>query len=95
VLLDGGLRAPHTFRNQRTIIRGDEKEPVIGLASILAKLYRDAKMERFSQKYPGFGFEEHKGYGTSAHLKQIRMRGMCDIHRRSFLKKFRAVEAGV
>lgn len=88
VLLDGGLRAPQIYRNQRTIIRGDESQPVISLASIIAKSHRDAKMERLSEKYPGFGFEENKGYGTYQHVKRIRMFGMCEIHRRSFLKKF-------
>jgi ribonuclease HII len=88
VLLDGGLKAPPPFSHQKTIVRGDEKEPVISLASILAKLHRDKKMERFARQYSGYGFDEHKGYGTSQHLKKIRALGMCEIHRRSFLKWF-------
>lgn len=86
VLLDGGLKAPWEYVYQKTIIKGDEKEPVIALASIFAKIHRDTKMERFAEKYRGYGFEEHKGYGTAEHVRQIRKKGLSDIHRRSFLK---------
>jgi ribonuclease HII len=86
VLLDGGLRAPGVFRRQRTIIRGDETEQVIALASIAAKVARDRLMLRLSRKYPDYGFEEHKGYGTSDHYKHLRQLGPSDIHRLSFLK---------
>lgn len=88
VLLDGGLRVPKEYIFQKTIIKGDEKEPIIALASIFAKIHRDTKMERFSKIYQNYGFEKHKGYGTSTHLLQIRKLGMSPIHRRSFLKKF-------
>ncbi len=88
VFLDGGLHAPPEYKKQRTIIRGDEKIAVISLASVIAKQHRDAKMEKYAEKYVGYGFKEHKGYGTFEHLKKIRTLGMCDIHRRSFLKKF-------
>ncbi len=87
VLLDGGLRAPASFLRQKTIIRGDEQEPVIGLASILAKVHRDTYMERLAIKYPLFGFDAHKGYGTASHIQQIRRHGPCNIHRRSFIKR--------
>ncbi len=86
VLLDGGLKAPAVFKNQQTIIKGDEKEPVISAASIMAKVLRDRKMIAFARKYPGYGFEIHKGYGTQKHLANIKKSGMCPIHRRSFLK---------
>ncbi len=86
VLLDGGLRAPHNFPLQKTIIRGDEKEPVIALASIVAKVLRDKMMERFAMKYPLYGFEEHKGYGTHTHYRAIKKHGMSPLHRVSFLQ---------
>lgn len=86
VLLDGGLRAPHEFHIQKTIIRGDEKEPVIALASIVAKVLRDKMMERFAMKYPLYGFEEHKGYGTHTHYRAIKKHGMSPLHRVSFLQ---------
>ncbi|MSR78826.1 MAG: ribonuclease HII [Candidatus Taylorbacteria bacterium] len=87
VLLDGGLRAPDEFLNQKTIIKGDEKEAVIALASIVAKVTRDALMKSFAVKYPLYDFEIHKGYGTSGHYSRIRKMGFSPIHRRSFLKK--------
>jgi len=87
VLLDGGLKAPSIFENQKTIIRGDEKEMVIALASICAKVKRDRKMRRMAKKYLNYGFEVHKGYGTKAHYEAIERLGPCLIHRQSFLHK--------
>lgn len=86
VLLDGGLRAPAIYRYQETIIKGDEKVYAIALASIAAKVTRDAYMRRASWRYPQYGFEAHKGYGTREHYKTLKAHGLCDIHRRSFLK---------
>ncbi|MDP3996111.1 MAG: ribonuclease HII [bacterium] len=86
VLLDGALFAPRNFTNQKTIIKGDEKEFIITLASIAAKVTRDRYMTKFSQKFPDFGFEKHKGYGTRAHYEAIGKHGLCKLHRRSFLK---------
>ncbi len=88
VLLDGGLKAPAIFKHQKTIIKGDEKEPVISMASIMAKVLRDRKMVEFSKQYPQYGFEVHKGYGTKKHIAAIKEKGMCPIHRRLFLRKF-------
>jgi ribonuclease HII len=87
VLLDGNLKAPREFKNQKTIIKGDEKEPVISLASIVAKVGRDRYIVDLSKKYPEYGFEKHKGYGTKVHYEMIKKHGFCNIHRRSFLKK--------
>ncbi|MFA7252296.1 MAG: ribonuclease HII [Candidatus Paceibacterota bacterium] len=87
VLLDGGLRAPIEYINQKTIIKGDEKELAIALASIVAKVTRDALMVKLAKKYPGYGLEKHKGYGTSAHYKALKNKGLSPIHRKSFLKK--------
>lgn len=84
VLLDGALRAPKKFLDQTTIVKGDETEPLISLASIAAKVKRDRLMRRLALKYPEYGFEVHKGYGTKAHYKALTMHGLCDIHRRSF-----------
>jgi len=87
VLLDGGLRAPIEYKNQKTIIKGDEKELAIALASIVAKVTRDALMMKFAKKYSGYGLEKHKGYGTAAHYKALKNKGLSPIHRQSFLKK--------
>lgn len=88
VLLDGGLKAPPAYVNQKTIIKGDEKEKVIALASICAKVLRDRKMNRLAEKYSAYGFERNKGYGTRQHYEALNKFGMLEIHRRSFLKGF-------
>ena len=85
VLLDGGLRAPKEYIHQQTIIKGDEKEPVIALASIIAKVARDKYMEKVSNLYPKHDFSTHKGYGTKAHYKSIQSHGRTVLHRRTFL----------
>lgn len=85
VLLDGGLKAPKEY-SQQTIIRGDEGEASIALASIVAKVLRDELMEKIHEKFPEYGFDRHKGYGTAQHIKTIREKGTCEEHRVSFLK---------
>ncbi len=87
VLLDGGLKAPAHFKNQKTIIKGDAKEKVIALASICAKVLRDRKMKEWGRKYPAYGFEVHKGYGTKRHYEALRSNGLMALHRRSFCKR--------
>ncbi len=86
VLLDGGLRAPAHILHQKTIIKGDEKEVVIALASIAAKEVRDAHMRRLAKRYSGYGFEQHAGYGTAGHYAALREKGLTPEHRRTFLK---------
>lgn len=87
VLVDGnhacGASVP-----ERCVIDGDAIVPSIAAASILAKVTRDHFMEQMADQYPGYGFERHKGYGTKAHYAAIQTLGVCEIHRRSFLKKF-------
>lgn len=85
VLLDGGLKAPANYTDQKTIIKGDEKEMVIALASICAKVLRDRKMNALGKKYPKYGFEKHKGYGTRGHYGAITKHGVLRVHRRSFV----------
>jgi ribonuclease HII len=86
VLLDGSLHAPSMFI-QKTIVKGDEKIPIIALASSLAKLHRDRLMERYARRYPGYGFERHAGYGTKAHYAALKRLHPCPIHRKSFLQR--------
>ncbi|MDP3726348.1 MAG: ribonuclease HII [bacterium] len=86
IFLDGGLVAGEEYPYQKTIIRGDEILSIIALASILAKVTRDRKMVRYGQKFPLYGFEQHKGYGTKHHYKMIEKHGMSSLHRKSFLK---------
>ncbi len=70
----------------RSIIRGDGTEPCIAAASIIAKVTRDRLMKAEAAKFPHFGFEQHKGYGTPQHQKALREHGMCELHRKSFVK---------
>lgn len=84
VRLDGGLRAPGHFKNQITIIRGDQTELAISLASIAAKVERDAIMREIAQQFPAYGFDVHKGYGTAMHRRMIKEVGLSPIHRATF-----------
>jgi ribonuclease HII len=86
LLLDGSLIANKKYINQRTIIRGDEKIPIIMLASIIAKVRRDRYMYTMAKKYPEYDFHEHVGYGTKKHYKKIQKYGLSALHRSSFLK---------
>lgn len=90
VLLDGGLTTNLTVASQKTIIKGDEKELLISLASVYAKVTRDRHMKKLSRntKYIVYGFDIHKGYGTAGHRLAIRQKGLSDEHRRSFCKNF-------
>lgn len=86
VLIDGnriaGMEIPH-----ETVVKGDAKSISIAAASILAKVSRDRFICEMALKYPEYGFEKHKGYGTKAHNEAILKYGPCEIHRRTFLKK--------
>jgi ribonuclease HII len=88
VKLDGSLKAPKEYVNQETIIKGDSKELVIGLASIMAKVTRDRYMVKISAKpeFTTYNFAVHKGYGTQAHKKAILKNGVTAIHRLTFVK---------
>lgn len=87
VRLDGGLKAPPEYITQKTIIKGDAKESVIALASICAKVLRDRRMVKWGKKYPLYGFEIHKGYGTARHYEALKKGGLTALHRQSFCKK--------
>ena len=83
VLLDGSLYAPEKYE-QETVIKGDEKIPLIAAGSIIAKVSRDRVMMNMHQKYPEYCFNEHKGYGTKKHFEKIIKHGFCEIHRKTF-----------
>lgn len=88
IRLDGSLYAPKEYLFQKTIIKGDVTEPAISLASIMAKVTRDKKMITLAQKYPAYGFDIHKGYGTKIHCDTLASGGLSRIHRASFCKRF-------
>ena len=73
---------------QQNIVKGDALSYTVGAASILAKVHRDRLMCEYDKIYPQYGFAAHKGYGTAAHEAAIREYGLCEIHRRTFTKKF-------
>ncbi len=73
---------------QLAVPKADQNSVSVAAASILAKVTRDRIMEELEKVYPGYGFAQHKGYGTEEHVKAIRERGLCPIHRRSFTKNF-------
>ncbi len=84
VLVDGDRVPPGLPCAARAIIGGDACEPAIMAASILAKVSRDRHMAVLDVRYPGYGFDRHKGYGTPAHLAALERLGPCAEHRRSF-----------
>lgn len=83
VLVDGWRLAQLPFE-QRAIIKGDQQSKCIAAASIIAKEYRDALMTRLGSQFPGYGFDQHKGYGTRQHQEALRTYGVCKIHRCTF-----------
>lgn len=87
VLTDGNMTLDISVP-QKSIVKGDAKVASIGAASVLAKVYRDKLMEEFAKTYPWYGFEHNAGYGTKAHVEAIREMGICEIHRKTFVKKF-------
>ena len=86
-LIDGN-RARDFGVPARTVVKGDSLSASIAAASVLAKVTRDDLMIELAEKYPQYGFEIHKGYGTKAHYAALREFGASPIHRQSFLKKF-------
>ncbi len=85
-LVDGNQK-PHTGIEEVTVVKGDAKSMSIAAASVLAKVSRDRFMLETAKKYPQYEFERHKGYGTKLHYEKIAQYGVCEIHRRTFLKK--------
>jgi ribonuclease HII len=83
VLVDGNDPPPIPCKIT-CIVGGDALESAISAASILAKTTRDAMMIDLCVRYPGYGFSQHKGYGSAAHLEALRRLGPCPAHRRSF-----------
>lgn len=87
VLVDGN-QLPEINARMRYVIKGDATSASIAAASILAKVSRDRYMKQMAEIYPQYGFDKHKGYGTKAHYAAVEQYGLCEIHRKSFFKKF-------
>lgn len=86
-LIDGN-RAKDFGVPVQTVVHGDSLSASIAAASVLAKVTRDDYMLEMAEKYPQYGFEIHKGYGTKAHYSALQKEGASPIHRMTFLKKF-------
>ncbi len=89
IFLDGGLflGKGEQPKGAKTIVKGDEKINAVKIASVVAKVHRDRLMRRLSKRYPAYGFESHKGYGTKAHRNAIQTHGPCPAHRLTFVTK--------
>lgn len=83
VLIDG-LPVPKFPLPQEALVKGDSRSFSIAAASVIAKVTRDRLMMDAARKYPHYGFDRHKGYGTRQHLEALRKHGPCPLHRRSF-----------
>lgn len=86
-IIDGDKKPKGITVECEAVVKGDSKSMSVAAASILAKVTRDRMMCEYGEKYPVYGFAEHKGYGTKKHREAIIKYGACDIHRPSFLKK--------
>ena len=84
LLLDGNFLLDDLLINQKAMVRGDEKIWSCAAASIIAKVTRNRLMVKYHQKFPQYGFDSHKGYGTRQHFAAIQQHGPCAIHRLSF-----------
>lgn len=85
VLVDGYALKALPYQHQG-VIKGDQLYFCIAAASIVAKVLRDQTMEQWAQRYPEYHFEQHKGYGTAAHIEVLKRLGPCPIHRKTFIK---------
>lgn len=84
ILVDGNKKIPNLSMNQRAIVNGDKFVKSISAASIIAKVTRDRIMKKSHERYPQYGFDKHKGYGTKFHVEALKKYGPCKIHRKSF-----------
>lgn len=84
ILVDGPHKISGINLDQIPVVKGDRKVFSIACASIIAKVYRDKMMIKYAKKYPNYGFEKHKGYGTKHHVAQLIALGPTQIHRKSF-----------
>ena len=88
VLIDGNFTVRALDLPQTAIVKGDANSTSIAAASILAKVTRDRYMEEMALQYPGYAFENNKGYGTKAHYDGLKAQGPCPIHRKTFISGY-------
>lgn len=90
VFIDGAFKVGELGAGleEMAIVGGDGKVLSIAAASLIAKVHRDSLMSGYAKKFPVYGFERHKGYGTAVHIAALAQYGPCAIHRKTFLKNF-------
>lgn len=88
IVLVDAISIPDIDIEQLSIVKGDAKSISIAASSIIAKVTRDKLMNDYSKKYPQYGFDRNKGYGTKEHIDAIKKYGLCPIHRRTFVQNF-------
>jgi ribonuclease HII len=91
VLIDGLPVRPFPFA-QTALVKGDARSFSIAAASVIAKVTRDRIMLEMDARHPGYGFAQHKGYGTELHLERLQTHGPCPIHRKTFAPVARQLE---
>jgi len=91
IIVDGPLSLRSWQGIQKNIVKGDAKFASIAAASVLAKVKRDALINRFEIKYKGYYLSKNKGYGTNEHFLSIKTKGLTKMHRISFLKKLNII----
>ncbi len=87
IIVDGLPLKPFPFEHE-AVVGGDARSLAIALASIIAKVSRDRLMEAMDKAHPGYGFDQHKGYGTEIHREALRRLGPCPQHRAGFVASF-------
>jgi ribonuclease HII len=84
IIIDGNLNYFPGNPKAQALIKADDTVPAVSAASIVAKVARDEYMRQVCADYPGYGFEQHVGYGTALHLERLKLHGVSALHRRSF-----------
>jgi len=95
ILVDGNKIIPNFSMEQKAVVGGDKIVKSISAASIIAKVTRDRIMLEMHDKYPMYGFDKHKGYGTKMHMDALSKHGPCEIHRQSFAPVKKALKTNV
>ena len=85
-IIDGNRVPDNITVECATLVKGDSKSMSVAAASVLAKVARDRLLLEYDEKYPQYNFKKHKGYGTKEHYEAIAQHGICEVHRKSFLK---------
>ena len=94
-MLVDGLHCPRLAVPVRAVVRGDATVAEIAAASILAKVARDAVMRELHERFPHYGFDQHKGYPTPLHLRLLEAHGPCAEHRTSYAPVRRLLQTGL